>query len=120
MGTGTGQAAATAAKWSMNTLRNTGQAVGAIVIIIGLAWGIGRPGINQFIQDAVAGNLKTLELTVKEAKTRQWQYKADTDRKLQEQKINAAVQTEKLRKIEEGQKETRRDIKEILRLMRTR
>lgn len=110
----------TAKRWSLATIKHTGQAVGAVILMITVLYAFLEPAINQYVQNAVADPINTLAKKQKKAQDEQkiWRQK-------QEEKTNKVINRqsviiEKQRVGEILDAEQRADVKNILRLLRRR
>ena len=105
-----------AKNWSFFILRHTGQAIAAVVLILSIIWVLGSPALTQFIKSTMA--LKMVEYESKQNKLIDNTNELTRQQGVILEKIKSGEVIQKY--LREDQKEQGRDIKEILRIMRTR
>ncbi len=106
---------AEAKKWSWETLK---QMLGVVVVGGGLIYAVAAPWAESFIREAVAGSFTEIEQKTSAYRKKTDIYIVEQTKRTNEIKNQQAAILENQRIREGTDRETRRNINEILRLMR--
>lgn len=120
MKNGSGSGGEIAKRAGLITIKHTAQMVGAVVIIITAAYAFAEPAVKQYVEDTVAEPLKKLRDGQKLFQAEQRNYRKRMLEKFNDGYSRQLVIIEKQRVQEIMQAESRGDIKELLRIMRSR